>query len=301
MSNLKELRNRIGSVKSTRKITQAMKMVAAAKLRQAQKRAENAQPYSKKINKKLEELLPYIEELDVSFPLIDGRRHVKTHLLIVISGERGLCAGFNHGLIKIVRRKLNTLSLDGKDGKILCIGKKGYETLKRSYADRIVGHYPMTDSFAKIHEITQRVLRLFHANNCDSVDVVYNEFKSTLSQKPTRIGLIPFASKNTDTYNPYRDESFGTPKKEVSDGLQSFEPDPVSLLQAMIPAAIAAKLYALTLESAAGEQAARMAAMDGATRNAGDLIDSLTTVYNRERQAHITREITEIVSAAEAL
>jgi F-type H+-transporting ATPase subunit gamma len=298
MSNLRDLRNRITSVKSTRKITSAMKMVAASKLRQAQRRALAAKPYEQVLHDMLERLMEAVAQMTnrPKIPLIDGTNSDRTHLIIIVSGERGLCGGFNSHLVRKVRHHVNRLTVEGKQVHYLFIGRKAYEILRReANKGRIIGHWPLAGAEVAL-EAALATLGEFDLGHFDRATIFFNAFKNTMSQIPSELTLIPFT--------PAKKKAAPVPDYDISAGAEAwygFEPSPIALLGKVVSKSIAATLLRVMLETLAGEQAARMTAMDNATRNAGKMINDLTITYNRKRQAAITREIIEIVSASEAM
>lgn len=302
MANLKDLRTRIGSVKSTKKITSAMKMVAASKLRQAQAQAEAARPYADKMNTLMARLVTAIGDRDEAIPLLDGTGANIKQLFIVISGERGLCGGFNGLLLKQTRHQINMARFDGKQIKIICIGHKAYDLLKRDFEDDIINHYRLEPGIKLAHQVTAQICEDYEAGDYDEIHVIYNHFKNAMTQEPTYSQLVPYKISESLL------ETFKRQEKVIEEqqgpgaaGWYLFKPNAQELLDQIISQQISTRLLQMILETAAGEQAARMTAMDNATRNASDMISELTIKYNRERQAVITREITEIVSGAEAL
>lgn len=299
MANLKDLRTRITSVKSTRKITSAMKMVAASKLRQAQARAEQSQPYARAMNEAMARLLKAIGERRKKIPLLDGTGKSHNILMIVVSADRGLCGGFNGNLVRETRRKINGFLLDNKQVRILCIGKKGRDLLRRDFKDLIIDDRALSADFADAHEITKLLVAMFDNGACDEVHVAYNQFKNVITQTPTMKQLVPYQISAEATYRLEQQEKSAT-SQGFSAGVYKFEPNAMALLEAMVPQMVASELYRVQLDVGAGEQAARMTAMDNATRNAGDMINALSMTYNRARQAAITREVVEIISGAEA-
>lgn len=295
MPSLKEFRNRIASVKSTRKITSAMKMVAASKLRRAQSQAEASQPYAARMGDMLSRLAARTELNENSPMLIAGTGKTDTHLLIVVTSDRGLCGGFNGFISRMARQRARDLIDNGKEVKILCVGRKGRDFLKREYADKIVhafeglGRKRLT--FADAQQVTDYVMAMAGERSFDVCSIVYNQFKSVIKQIPTSQQLIPFAVREQDK----------VPESAGAQAIYEFEPEEEKLLEQLLPRNLAVQIYRALLDSAAGEQAARMTAMDNATRNAGDMINKLTLRYNRARQAYITKELIEIISGAEAV
>ncbi len=279
-----------------------MKMVAASKLRQAQNRAESARPYANHIMMLMLRLIESMNNRGKHTPLIRGKSIVKKKLFIIVSGERGLCGGFNAQLLKQSRRIINTQRFDGKEIKIISMGRKGYEALKSDFKDIIVEHHPLILDPVLIKNIVSKLCDDFEQGLYDEVHVIYNQFKNALNQIPHETQLIPCKITENMFEKFYRQEKMFEEKNGTGSlGWYLFKPDAKTLLEQIIPQQIATKLFQIMLETAAGEQAARMTAMDNATSNAKDMINDLTIEYNRERQAVITREITEIVSGAEAL
>ena len=302
MPSLRDYRDRITSVKSTRKITSAMKMVAASKLRKAQEQAEASQPYATAMSEMMARVAAGVTVSDASSPLLVGTGSDQKHLLIVVTADRGLCGGFNGNLVKAALTKLNALEAEGKDVSILCVGRKGRDALKRGYGSKIaqsfVGIFGSAKvEFADANQVTEYVLEQFEAGAFDVCHLVYNEFVSVLTQKPQAQQLIPFALPEDDASNDNEDEA----KEDELSSPYDFEPEEEEILNALLPRNIGVQIFRAMLDSAAGEQAARMTAMDNATRNAGEVIDDLTTQYNRARQAFITKELIEIISGAEAV
>jgi F-type H+-transporting ATPase subunit gamma len=294
MASLKDLRNRIASVKATQKITKAMQMVAAAKLRRAQTAAEAARPYAERMEQVLAGLAGSMAGAEGSSPLMVGTGKDDTHLLVVCTSERGLCGGFNSQIVRMARERIASLLADGKTVKILCVGRKGYDQLRRVYGSMIIDTITLRDvkqiGFVNARDIADKVLALFDEGEFDVCTLFYSEFRSVISQVPTGQQLIPA----------------NIPEAEEVEAAQAlaayeFEPDETEILADLLPRNIAVQIFRALLENAASEQGARMSAMDSATRNAGDMIDKLTLTYNRTRQAQITKELIEIISGAEAL
>ncbi|MDD3028937.1 MAG: F0F1 ATP synthase subunit gamma [Alphaproteobacteria bacterium] len=295
MPSLKDLKNRISSVKSTRKITSAMKMVAGSKLRRAQENAESARPYAERMARVLSSLAMSLPKDLGSVPkLLAGTGKQDNVLLIVVTSDRGLCGAFNSSVVRESRRVIRQLEMDGRHVQILCIGRKGRDLLRQEHGKKII--HTVEDmgrkrlSFEDANIINAKVMALFDAGAIDVCQVVYNRFNSVISQVVTVKQLIPFAIE-TDS---------GDGRLEPVVGVE-FEPNEKVILESLLPRALAVSMYGVLLESAAGEQGARMTAMDNATRNAGDMIDKLTLNYNRSRQAYITNELIEIISGAEAI
>lgn len=301
MPSLKDFRDRIASVKSTKKITSAMKMVAASKLKKAQDQAEASQPYARAMGEMLARLAAGVRVTAASPKLLTGTGSDQTHLLIVVTSDRGLCGGFNGNLVRLARQEVSRLTSEGKDVKIVTVGRKAGDLLKRDQADKIIGKYEGVGAgnrvqFSEANEITQFVLEQFEAGSFDVCSLIYNNFVSVLTQKPRTQQLIPFKLPENveanDNEQP-EDTSVAAP--------YSFEPEEDVILAQLLPRNLGVQMFRALLDSAAGEQAARMTAMDNATRNAGDRINGLTLQYNRARQAAITKELIEIISGAEAL
>ncbi|MBY4895092.1 F0F1 ATP synthase subunit gamma [Rhodobacteraceae bacterium N5(2021)] len=292
MPNLKDLKNRIASVKSTRKITKAMQMVAAAKLRRAQEAAEMARPYAEKMEAVMNGLASAVGNSEGAPRLLAGNGKDQVHLLVVMTAERGLCGGFNSTIVRKARVRISELLAEGKTVKILTVGKKGREQIKRDHADKIVGHVDLSDvkrlGYANAADIATDILTRFEADEFDVATIFYNRFVSVISQVPTATQIIPAEFDAAET----ADDS-GT--------LYEYEPSEEAVLEDLLPRGIATQIFTALLENGASEQGARMSAMDNATRNAGDMIDRLTIEYNRSRQAVITSELIEIISGAEAL
>jgi len=293
MPNLKDLKNRISSVKSTRKITKAMQMVAAAKLRRAQEAAEMARPYAEKMEAVMGGLAQSVGDAEGAPRLLAGTGKSDVHLLVVMTAERGLCGGFNSTIVRKARAQIEKLKGEGKTVKILTVGKKGREQLKRDHADRFVGHVDLSGvkrlGYADATRIASDVLGRFDAGEFDVATIFYNRFQSVVSQIPTATQIIP--------------AQFDAPDDDATDSgaVYDYEPSEEAVLEDLLPRGIATQIFTALLENAASEQGARMSAMDNATRNAGDMIDRLTIEYNRSRQAVITNELIEIISGAEAL
>ena len=292
MASLKDLRNRIASVKATRKITKAMQMVAAAKLRRAQEAAVAARPYSERMSAVIGNLASAMSGRAGAPTLLTGTGFDETHLLIVATAERGLCGGFNSSIAKLAREHADRLIAQGKTVKIFTVGKKGNDALKRLYGKYIVEHVDFRNvkqmSFAEAQAVAHKVLNMFHSGEFDVATLFFSEFKSVISQKPTALRLIP------------ADVSGGKPA-DLGGAVYEAEPEEGEILEDLLPRNIAVQIFRGLLENAASEQGARMSAMDNATRNAGDMINKLSIKYNRQRQAQITKELIEIISGAEAL
>ncbi|HEY1095903.1 MAG TPA: ATP synthase F1 subunit gamma [Alphaproteobacteria bacterium] len=305
MPSLKDYRTRIASVKNTRKITSAMKMVAASKLRQAQSRAEQAQPYTAHLNDMLARLVMALgNEYQNAAPLLGGHnKREQKILLLVVSADRGLAGGFNSNLVRDIRRQINLLLADGKDVTIVTVGRKARDLLKRDFPQYLGEHYALNNKFATADMIMRALVDTYYNKGFDKAFIAFNHFKNTMTQIPTIRQLIPFRVPETLLQNLRRHdeaESARAGYRGEATSIYTFEPNATSLLDRLLPLQIAADIYRVILESNAGEQAARMTAMDNATRNAGDMINGLTLSYNRARQAYITKEVSEIVAGAEA-
>ena len=300
MPSLKEYRDRIASVKSTKKITSAMKMVAASKLKKAQDQAEASQPYARAMGEMLARVAAGVTITSASPKLLIGTGSDQTHLLVVVTSDRGLCGGFNGNLIRLARLEIMRLEGEGKTVKLITVGRKARDLLKRAHSDKILHSFTGIGAssrvnFSEANEVTQMVLEQFEAGNVDVVSMVYNNFKSVLTQTPNSQQIIPF--KLAENVEVEVDED----KPEELASPYSFEPEENEILGLLLPRNLGVQVFRALLDSAAGEQAARMTAMDNATRNAGDKINSITLVYNRARQAAITKELIEIISGAEAV
>lgn len=292
MPNLKDLKNRIASVKSTRKITKAMQMVAAAKLRRAQEAAEMARPYADRMQTVMSGLAQSVGNSDGAPRLLAGTGKSDVHLLVVMTAERGLCGGFNSTIVRLARARADALVREGKTVRILTVGKKGREQLRRDHADKFVGHVDLSDvkrlGYAEAARIASDVLGRFDAGEFDIATIFFNRFQSVISQIPTATQIIP--------------AKFDAVEGASDGGAQyDYEPSEEAVLEDLLPRGVATQIFTALLENAASEQGARMSAMDNATRNAGDMIERLTIEYNRSRQAVITNELIEIISGAEAL
>jgi F-type H+-transporting ATPase subunit gamma len=291
MPSLKDLKNRIASVKATQKITKAMKMVAAAKLRRAQEAAEAARPYSQRMSAVLSNIAQAVGG-DADAPLLmTGTGKDQTHLLVVCTAERGLCGGFNGQIARFARDHVRKLLAQGKTVKIICVGKKGFDILRREFASLIIDRVDLREvkkiGFENADVIGKKIISLFEKGEFDVCTLFYSEFKSVISQVPTALQLIPAAA----------------PEGVSADtgAIYEYEPDAGEILSDLIPRNISVQVFRALLENVAGEMGAKMSAMDNATRNAGEMINKLTLNYNRQRQAQITKELIEIISGAEAL
>ena len=289
MPNLSDLKNRIASVKSTRKITKAMQMVASAKLRRAQDAAQAGRPYAERFNAVMAGLAASVGSSDGGPKLLTGTGSDQIHLLVVMTGERGLCGGFNSNIVKLARIAAKKLLAEGKTVKVLTVGKKGRDSLKREFADMLVDHVDLKDvkrvGYDNATAIAQNVLSRFDTGEFDVAKIFFSEFGSIVNQVPTELQVIPAKFQST-----------------IEEGtVYDCEPSEKGILADLLPRAVATQIFTALLENAASEQGARMSAMDNATRNAGEMIDKLTIKYNRSRQAKITNELIEIISGAEAL
>jgi len=297
MASLKDLRNRIASVKATQKITKAMQMVAAAKLRRAQEAAEAARPYSQRMGAVLANIAQAVGNAGGSDAprLMTGTGSDDTHLLVVCTAERGLCGGFNSQIARFAREHVRKLLADGKTVKIITVGKKGYDILRREYGALIIERVDLREvktlGFVNADAIAKKVIALFNEGAFDVCTLFYSEFKSVISQVPTAQQIIPAGAIVATT----------EPETAGGNAVYEYEPEPGEILSDLIPRNISVQVFRALLENAAGEMGAKMSAMDNATRNAGDMINKLTITYNRQRQAQITKELIEIISGAEAL
>ena len=291
MPSLKDLKNRIESVKNTRKITKAMQMVAAAKLRRAQEAAEAGRPYAERFNAVLGSLAASVGGSDSAPMLLRGTGSDQTHLLVVMTAERGLCGGFNSNIAKLAKQHAADLVAAGKTVKIITVGKKGRDSMKRDLGDRYIEHVDLSEvkriGYSNAQDIAKGVLSRFEAGEFDVATIFYARFINVVSQVPTAQQIIP--------------ASFEATEGDAAATLYDYEPDEEAILADLLPRGVATQIFSALLENGASEQGARMSAMDNATRNAGDMIDKLTIEYNRSRQAVITNELIEIISGAEAL
>ncbi len=292
MASLKSLRNRIASVKATRKITKAQQMVAAAKLRRAQEAAEAARPFAQKMGAVINNLASGMKDNPGAPALLSGTGSDKVHLLIVATADRGLCGAFNTNIVRLARQQIEALLKDGKEVKILCVGRKGRDQLRRNYGKLIVETVEFTGvkkiGFANALEIGRKVLQMYADGEFDVATIIYSRFKSVMTQIPTAHQLIPAPIAEADA-------------QANSTTVYEYEPDEAEILADLLPRNVSVQIFGALLENVAGEFGSKMTAMDGATRNAGEVIDKLTTLYNRTRQAMITKELIEIISGAEAL
>lgn len=292
MASLKELRNRIASVKATQKITKAMQMVAAAKLRKAQMAAEAARPYSVRMAKVMANIAAGMEGSENAPKLMAGTGSDQKHLLVVATAERGLCGGFNSSIARLARDHARKLIADGKDVKILCVGKKGFDAMKMEFSNILMDVISFREiknvGFEQALQVSTQVLSMFDDGEFDVATLFYSEFQSVISQIPTTQQLIPATV-------PVVEDA------EAEDIHYEYEPSEEEILEELLPRNISVQVFRAILENGASEQGARMSAMDNATRNAGEMIDKLTLSFNRQRQAQITKELIEIISGAEAL
>jgi F-type H+-transporting ATPase subunit gamma len=288
MPSLKDLKNKIASVKNTRKITKAMQMVSAAKLRRAQDAAEAARPYAERMSAVMAGLAAGVGKSESAPKLLVGNGSDKVHLLVVMTAERGLCGGFNSTIVRLARAKAIELLAAGKTVKILTVGKKGREQLRRDLGAHFVGHVDLSEvkrvGYVNAQTIARDILARFEAGECDVVTLFFNRFQSVIAQIPTAQQVIPAVFEETGAVAQY-----------------DYEPSEEAILMDLLPRGVATQVFTALLENGASEQGARMSAMDNATRNAGEMITKYTTIYNRSRQAAITKELIEIISGAEAL
>lgn len=305
MPNLKDLKVRIDSVKSTRKITSAMKMVAAAKLRRAQEQAEASRPYAQRMDRMLGSLAAAAAGQAGAPKLLAGSGSDETHLILVATADRGLCGGFNTSIVREARRLARKLLDDGKTVKFFCIGRKGRDQLRRDFSGMIVDTIEDVAkpklSFDKASSIGERIVAMFEAGEFDVCTLIYAEFRSAISQIVTPQQLIPFAVAESDNGYEEGDKADDQPDEGLNGATYEYEPGEEEILTALLPTNLSIQIFKGLLENAASEHGARMTAMDNATRNAGDMINNLTLIYNRTRQAAITGELIEIISAKEAM
>ena len=291
MPSLDDLRKRIKSVKSTQKITKAMKMVAAAKLRKAQENAEKGRPYSEKMNNIILNLSSSITDKENAPKLLAGTGNEKVHLCIVLTADRGLCGGFNANIVKKAKSFFEKIKTEGKSLKIITVGSKGYDQLKRVYGNQIIEKVSFKNSkvanYLDAEIVGKKIIELFEKNEFDICTIFYNRFKNVITQIPQEQQIIPLKSSEV--------------KKNLVEDNYEFEPEEDEILSNLLPKNISTQLFKAMLENSASEQGSRMSAMDNATRNAGEMVDKLTIQYNRSRQAAITKELIEIISGAESL
>ena len=290
MASLDDLKKRIASVKSTQKITKAMKMVAAAKLRRAQESAEKGRPYSEKMNNVILNLSNGISDKENAPKLLSGTGQEKTHLCVVMTSDRGLCGGFNSNIIKKAKSYFSKILDEGKELKIITVGSKGNDQLKRVYGDKIIENISFKESknanYFDADKVGKMVIEKFEAGEFDVCTIFYNQFKNVITQIPQAQQIVPLNNEEDENNS---DESY------------EFEPDEDEILSNLLPKNISTQIFKAMLENSASEQGSRMSAMDNATRNAGEMVDKLTIEYNRSRQAAITKELIEIISGAESL
>ena len=291
MASLDDLKKRIASVKSTQKITKAMKMVAAAKLRRAQESAEKGRPYSEKMNNIILNLSSGISDKENAPKLLSGSGNDKVHLCVVMTSDRGLCGGFNSNIIKKAKIYFVKLEEEGKDLKIITVGSKGNDQLKRAYGNKIIANISFKESkhanYFDAEKVGKMVIEKFEAEEFDICTIFYNQFKNVITQIPQAQQIIPLNVENSE--------------EDKSEDSYEFEPDEDEILSNLLPKNISTQIFKAMLENSASEQGSRMSAMDNATRNAGEMVDKLTIEYNRSRQAAITKELIEIISGAESL
>ena len=290
MASLDDLKKRIASVKSTQKITKAMKMVAAAKLRKAQESAEKGRPYSEKMNNIILNLSNGISDRENTSKLLSGTGNDKVHLCVVMTSDRGLCGGFNSNIIKKAKSYFSKISAEGKEFKIITVGSKGNDQLKRVYGEKIIENISFKESknanYFDADKVGKMVIEKFEAGEFDVCTIFYNQFKNVITQIPQAQQIVPLNNEEDENNS---DESY------------EFEPDEDEILSNLLPKNISTQIFKAMLENSASEQGSRMSAMDNATRNAGEMVDKLTIEYNRSRQAAITKELIEIISGAESL
>ena len=298
MPSLKDLRNRINGVISTKKITTAMKLVAGARLKRAQIAATTSRPYVVKMQELINNITSSVKNIETLPKIIKGSESNKIHLIILITSDRGLCGGFNTAMARLAKKRINELLNSNKIVQILCIGKKGYNQLKREYKDLIIDTIILPYKSNKVdyefaQKISHRILMMYENDKFDSASIIFSLFRSPLKQEPQLKQIIPVLNNDENTTK----NSVESIDKEIYE----YEPEEEYILKNLIPHNISIQIYRGLLENAAGEEGARMIAMDNATRNAGELIDSLTLNYNRSRQAQITKELIEVISGAEAV
>ncbi len=302
MANLKDLKIRINSVKSTQKITSAMKMVAAAKLRRAQESAEAARAYADRMQRMVLSVGESVGGIEGAPPMLVGTGSQETHLIVACTADRGLCGGFNGSIIRDTRKMVHDLKRAGKTAKILCVGRRGRDGLKREFEadiiDTIEGIGKRGVEYGEGREVAEKITAMFTDGEFDVCTIIFNRFKSVMTQIPTSQRLIPLAAPEADELEQVEATD---PAGSAPSAIYIFEPEEQDILADLLPMNISIQIYQAFLESAASEHGARMTAMDNATRNAGDMIDRLTLNYNRTRQAVITKELIEIVTGAEAL
>jgi F-type H+-transporting ATPase subunit gamma len=290
MASLKDMRVRIASTKATQKITKAMQMVAASKLRRAQAAAEAARPYAERMEKVLGNIASTVADINSAPKLLAGTGQDQVHLLVVCTAERGLCGAFNSSIVRLAREKINSLTAAGKTVKILCVGRKGADQLRRQYAAQIIEVIELrvkTLGFEHAERVSAKIVELYESGQFDVATLFFSRFKSVIAQIPTALQIIP--------------PVFEAASEDAPSAVYEYEPDELDILSELLPRNISVQVFRALLENAASEQGARMSAMDNATRNAGEMIRKQTITYNRTRQAMITKELIEIISGAEAL
>ena len=302
MPSLKDLKIRINSVESTQKITSAMKMVAAAKLRHAQESAEAARAYADRMQRMVVSVGESVSGIEGAPPMLVGTGSQETHLIVACTADRGLCGGFNASIVREVRQMVRDLKRDGKTVKILCVGRKGRDALKRDFENDIIhtieGIGRRRVEYAEAREVADQITDMFEGGEYDVSTIVFNRFISAMTQTPTAQRLIPLAAPEA---HEIEEKETAAPGVSGPSAVYNYEPEEEEILKELLPMNIGMQVFQALLESAASEHGARMTAMDNATRNAGEMIDNLSLTYNRTRQAAITTELVEIVSGAEAL
>ena len=302
MANLKELKTRISSVKSTQKITSAMKMVAASRLKRAQEAAEAARPYAERMERMIASVMESQQSIQSAPKLLAGNSSDETYLFVIITSDRGLCGGFNSSIVREVRNRIRDHLSAGKTVKFLCVGRKGRDQLKSEFAASIVKTYEGIGrsgvKFSEAEDLTSDLIEMFEADEFDICTVVYNKFVSVITQVVTSQQIIPVDLVGLEQVS---EEDEGLSTKEKPSAIYEYEPSEQEILTELLPSNLKIQVFRALLESSASEHGARMSAMDNATRNAGEMIDDLTLTFNRSRQARITSELIEIISGAEAL
>ena len=297
MASLKDLRDRISSVQSTKKITSAMKLVAGARLKKAKIEAESSRPYTNRMQKIIDNITSNIKYIENAPEIIKGKEDSKTHLIILMTSDRGLCGGFNTAITKLAKIKIKKLLTSNKTVKIICLGKKGHDHLKREFNELIIDLIPISAqkkiNYEFATKISNKVLLMYENEEFDVAHIVFSLFKSAIKQEAQLKQIIPLLHDNIENISK-KDEN-------KNDANYEYEPEEEEVLQNLVPQNVAIQIFSGLLENAAGEQGARMSAMDSASRNAGELIDTLTLNYNRSRQAQITNELIEVISGAEAV
>jgi F-type H+-transporting ATPase subunit gamma len=290
MASLKDMRVRLASTKATQKITKAMQMVAASKLRRAQAAAEAARPYAERMEKVLGNIASTVADINSAPKLLAGTGQDQVHLLVVCTAERGLCGAFNSSIVRLARERITALTAAGKTIKILCVGRKGADQLRRQYSSQILQVIELrvkTLGFEHAEQVSKKLIELYETGQFDVATLFFSRFKSVMSQTPTALQIIP--------------PVFETKAEGAPSAVYEYEPDELDILTELLPRNVSVQVFRAILENAASEQGARMSAMDNATRNAGEMIRKQTITYNRTRQAMITKELIEIISGAEAL